>query len=118
MITELGKHLRKIRIDHGEILKNMADKLGVTSSFLSAVEIGKRNIPDGWIDNISQWYNLDQSETQALKEEADLAVTSTKINLINAGSKQRNAALIFARNFGDLSDEEAQVILNIFKGRS
>ena len=44
MITELGKHLRKIRIDHGEILKNMADKLGVTSSFLSAVEIGKRNM--------------------------------------------------------------------------
>ena len=38
MLTSLGKFLRKLRIDRGEILKDMADKLGVTVSFLSAVE--------------------------------------------------------------------------------
>ena len=31
MLTSLGKFLRKLRIDQGEILKDMADKLGVQS---------------------------------------------------------------------------------------
>ena len=42
MLTSLGKFLRKIRIDNDEYLKDMADKLGVTVSFLSAVENGKK----------------------------------------------------------------------------
>jgi transcriptional regulator with XRE-family HTH domain len=45
MLTEFGQYLRKIRIDCGDLLKDMADKLGVTSSYLSAVETGKRNVP-------------------------------------------------------------------------
>jgi len=38
MLTSLGQFLRKLRLERGEILKTMADKLGVTSAFLSAVE--------------------------------------------------------------------------------
>ena len=45
MITEFGKALRKLRIDRGETLKIMADNLEMTSSYLSAIECGKRNIP-------------------------------------------------------------------------
>ena len=45
MITEYGKFLRKLRIDQGQILKTMAEKLGVSSAFLSAVENGKKKIP-------------------------------------------------------------------------
>ena len=47
MITEYGKFLRKLRIDQGQILKTMAEKLGVSSAFLSAVrksqKLGKKN---------------------------------------------------------------------------
>ena len=42
MLTALGRFLRKIRIDRNELLKDMADKLEVSASFLSAVENGKR----------------------------------------------------------------------------
>lgn len=42
MITPIGKFLRKLRIDTGEILKDMAEKLHVSPSFLSAVENGKK----------------------------------------------------------------------------
>lgn len=45
-LTEFGKFSRKLRIDNGELLKDMAIKLNVTVSYLSAVEIGKRNIPE------------------------------------------------------------------------
>ena len=48
MLTDLGRLLRKIRIDHGEILKDMANRFGVTASYLSAVENGKRAVPEAW----------------------------------------------------------------------
>ena len=42
MLTSLGTFLRKIRINKGEILRDMATNLGVSSAFLSAVENGKK----------------------------------------------------------------------------
>ena len=45
MLTEFGKALRKIRIDRQQLLKDMANKLGVSSAYLSAVENGKRRMP-------------------------------------------------------------------------
>ena len=54
MVNEFGKLLRKIRIDNGEILKDMADKLEMTSSYLSAIECGKRNIPNNLIPRLEQ----------------------------------------------------------------
>ena len=45
MLTALGRFLRKIRIDRNELLKDMADKLEVSASFLSAVENGKKSMP-------------------------------------------------------------------------
>ena len=41
MLTSLGIFLRKLRLEQREVLKYMADKLGVSASFLSAVENGK-----------------------------------------------------------------------------
>lgn len=42
MLTAFGKEVRKIRLDRGELLKTMADSLGVKSSYLSAIEHGKK----------------------------------------------------------------------------
>ena len=40
MANNFGKFCRKLRIDRGEILADMAKKLGVSSAFLSKVETG------------------------------------------------------------------------------
>ena len=49
LLTKLGRFLRKIRIDRGELMIDMAEKLGVTPAFLSAVENGKRKPPKEWV---------------------------------------------------------------------
>jgi transcriptional regulator with XRE-family HTH domain len=46
MLTPFGKKVRKLRIDVGVTLKSMADAMGVTSSYLSAIETGKRAVTD------------------------------------------------------------------------
>ena len=68
MVNEFGKILRKIRIDNGEILKDMADKLEMTSSYLSAIECGKRNIPNNLITKLQQLYNLDDEMVSKLED--------------------------------------------------
>ena len=61
-VTEFGKFSRKLRIENDELLRDMANKLGVTASYLSAVEIGKRNIPKKWEHIIVNAYQLDNSK--------------------------------------------------------
>lgn len=41
--TSLGKFLRKLRIDRGKLLRTMSNKLGISMSFLSSVENGKKS---------------------------------------------------------------------------
>ena len=47
-LSDFAIFCRKLRIDNNQILKEMADLLDVSSSYLSAVENGKRNIPNDW----------------------------------------------------------------------
>jgi transcriptional regulator with XRE-family HTH domain len=118
MITNFGKQLRKLRIDHGEILKDMAEKLQVSSSFLSSIEVGKRKVPNGMVERISQLYKLATKEERRLNVLAAEAVPSLKINISTTDGVKRQAALTFARSFNDLSDEDADEIIMILKNRS
>ena len=67
MITEFGKELRKMRIDAGEVLKDMATKLGITSSYLSAIEVGKRTVSERILTNIQEKYTLSEAEMLRLR---------------------------------------------------
>ena len=57
-ISEYGEFLKHLRIDKREMLKNMADKLGIKSSYLSAIESGNREIPPALTELICSKYNL------------------------------------------------------------
>ncbi|GHV78616.1 hypothetical protein AGMMS49944_04070 [Spirochaetia bacterium] len=37
-VNELSKRMKKLRIDRGENLEDMADRLGITSAYLSNME--------------------------------------------------------------------------------
>ena len=67
MITPFGKSLRNIRMDRGMLLKDMAQDLDVTSSYLSAVEVGKRNVPEEWPRKIGKMYDLSDEEIENLE---------------------------------------------------
>ena len=46
MATIFGKEVAKLRIDQGVKLRELADHFGVSSSYLSAIEAGKKNVPE------------------------------------------------------------------------
>jgi transcriptional regulator with XRE-family HTH domain len=110
LLTEFGKTLRKLRIDCGEIIKNMADKLGCTASYLSAVETGKRTIPDDWVDRIVELYNLDAVKAHELRNAAMAEAKTVKIDINNLFGSKRETAILFAREFSDIDDTTAEKI--------
>lgn len=115
MLTEFGKALRKLRINHQEILKDMADTLNVSSAYLSAVETGKRRIPADWVSRISESYSLSQDERSELQYAADISAPDVTISLNGATLARRDAVLSFAKALDGMSDEELTKIMSAMK---
>jgi transcriptional regulator with XRE-family HTH domain len=113
MLTAFGKFCRKIRIDQGEIMKDMAQKLGVTPAFLSAVETGKRNAPDSWLSSLVNLYALTEEQIAALKKSIEDSKSELKINLRGRSDDDRKVAMAFAREFTSLSETEKQKLLEM-----
>lgn len=116
MITAFGKFCRVLRIEHNELLKNMADKLGVTSAYLSAVEVGKRNVPAEWVYEISNLYELSEERKLQLQDAVDQSIMQVKIDLQKCNEQQKQVAVMFARKLDNLSKDELSDLFKIIKG--
>lgn len=112
MKTTFGKFVAKLRIDHSETQLDMAKKLGVTASYLSAVELGKREVPPEWIHSLSSLYELTPSQKVELfsfvkfdistpAEREVLRIASTAIHLDDS-SDYINALWDIIRVFIDI----------------
>ena len=115
MLTAFGCFVRKLRIDTGCLLKDMADSLEVTSSYLSAVEMGKRKIPSDWKEKIITIFNLEKKAINELQAAIQESQKELQLNLSNASKQQRDLAFTFARKLDGLDENEIKDIFNIFK---
>lgn len=117
MITPFGKFCRKLRIDNGELLKDMASKLGVTASYLSAVENGKRKIPLNWLHLISKIYSLNEQQISELKKAIEESQTVIKFDLREFTNEKKDILLAFAREHKNLDSADLEKILKILQGK-
>lgn len=101
MLTGFGKILRKLRVDHNERILDMAEKIGKSSAFISAVERGQKPIPEGFDDLIIQAYDLHGQEAQAIRK----AYARSKISfqLKSDTDLARDAADLLAKRINVLS---------------
>ncbi|MBA5601026.1 helix-turn-helix transcriptional regulator [Pectobacterium aroidearum] len=106
MVTGFGKALRKLRIDRGMVLKNMADMLSVSSAYLSAIELGKRAIPDSLVDAVASTCSLNDKEVTELRKQADISQPSLKVDMSDAEDQNKELMLVFARKFKDLTPDQ------------
>jgi HTH-type transcriptional regulator, competence development regulator len=116
MLTKFGKALRTIRLERDELLKDMAKNLGITPSFLSSIESGKKNVPTALIDKITQIYNLTQNEKRQLEMFAKEAKSKVQISLKDKSNKEREIVTLFARTFEELDETDKEKIWDILKG--
>lgn len=118
MVTKVGKFLRQLRLNNDEILKNMAEKLGVTSAFLSAIENGKKKIPKTMRENLIDKYHLTDAEVAELDNAIMESNETVEINLRELSDSKKGLAITFARSFGELSDEDVKFFAEYLKKRN
>jgi transcriptional regulator with XRE-family HTH domain len=83
-MTPFGEHMRKLRTERGLTLKAMAEAIGVSSAYLSALEHGKRGRP-GWhlIQRILTYFNIIWDEADDVLSLA--RISHPKITIDTAG---------------------------------
>lgn len=118
MLTKVGKLLRQIRLNNDEILRDMAEKLGVSAAFLSAVENGKKKMPKAMRGKLINKYEFDTEEISMLDDAIMESNDSVEINIKAMSEAKKGFAVSFARSFGELSDEDIEFFAEYLRKRN
>ncbi|WP_139559501.1 helix-turn-helix transcriptional regulator [Methylotetracoccus oryzae] len=115
-ITEYGKLVRKLRIDAERTTKNMADALGVTPAYLSALETGKKNIPPALVGRVARFFAEAGLPNGNLERELEEAAFMSQRTFEFAPERQdRELIAAFARKFPNMGDEQKRKVLEMLK---
>ncbi len=114
-LTPFGIEVRKLRLDAGMLMKDMADKLGVSPSWLSAMETGRKSVPDDLVPRISRLFGLTGERVERL---AEAARASRQQFTLNPGNDplRRDVAAALARRFDEFDEEELRKLQSIVRG--
>lgn len=105
-MTPFGEHLRKLRGDRNITQKQMAEAIGVSAAYLSALENGKRGKPP-WVmvQRLAGYLNIIWDEAEKLQQIAAMSDPRVIVDTSNLSSTATLAANIIAANI-DRIDEE------------
>lgn len=120
MLTPLGKTIRKLRIDNGLLLKDMAEGIKVTSAYLSAVETGKKTASRKLLTEVEKFLESRSVAFDSFELEKAFIETQEEFSvpLENLNAQRLEAAVAFARNFNNLSNEELEEMAKILNKRT
>mgnify|MGYP000093931453 CR=1 FL=1 len=115
-ITALGKWLRSFRLEHDMRLKDMADKLDLSSAHLSGIETGRKPVPSTLASKLRKALKLEECQIARLKQAMDLSIEQFKLN--NVQYDRRDVAAALARRFNDLSQTDIETFRDVLnRGR-
>jgi transcriptional regulator with XRE-family HTH domain len=112
-LTDLGKALRKLRISKEVMMQDMADAMGCSVSFLSAIETGSKPMPMDKLEKIIERYDVRGAEAMELRRLA--AEGKQVVQLRPETAKTREVANAFARRVGELKQSELDAIMSILR---
>lgn len=109
MISTLGKELKKLRIDLGITLVEMARKMAVSSAFLSSIETGRKRVPEAFLDSLTSAYpQIDKDKFEVLINQSRKEV---RLSLEDSSHSDAMLATALARRFRNLSDKEKEDLM-------
>jgi transcriptional regulator with XRE-family HTH domain len=106
-MTPFGERLRHLREARGLKLKDMAEELGVSATYLSALEHGRRSKPNwSFIQRVIHYFNIIWDEADELQRLADLSNPKITVETAGLSPKATELANRLARDIASLSDTE------------
>jgi transcriptional regulator with XRE-family HTH domain len=106
-MTPFGDRLRTLREERGILLKDMAADLGVSATYLSALEHGRRSKPNwSFVQRVIHYFNIIWDEADELQRLADLSNPRIVVETAGLSQKATLFANLLSRTIGELSDAE------------
>jgi hypothetical protein len=110
-LTPFGIAVRKLRLDRAMRLLDMAKAADRSVAFLSAVETGRKPIPDGFVAHLGRSLLLDADEIRALRVAADQ--TRKEVRVESLSHEDRELVAAFARRLDDVPEHIKQALRKV-----
>ena len=121
-MTPFGERIRQLRESRGITLKAMADELGVTPTYLSALEHGRRSKPNwSFVQRVIHYFNIIWDEADALQRIADLSDPKATIVTTGLSPKATLLANRLSRDIAVLTEADIDAhlaLLDLARKRS
>ena len=118
-MTPFGAKLRELRAARGVSLKAMAEAIGVSGAYLSALEHGRRGAPTWYlVQRIITFFNVIWDEAEELERLAQ--DSDPRIVVDTAGLSPRATLLAnrLARHIGALGEAEIAALLAVLDAQA
>ena len=117
-MTPFGMKVRELRKTHKITLKKMAEDLGASSAYFSALEHGHRGQPgSGLVQQICGYFDLIWDYAEELRRLARLSRPRVVVDNSGLSPKATELANTLAAIIQDLDDETVDWVLAEIRGR-
>lgn len=115
-MTPFGAKVRRLRKAHGVTLTKMAETLGVSGAYLSALEHGHRGRPS-WhmVQRIIAYFNVIWDEAEELERLAHLSDPRVTVNTAGLDPRATELANELAQSIGSLETDDLERLLTHLK---
>jgi transcriptional regulator with XRE-family HTH domain len=117
-MTPFGERMRKLRAERNMTLRDMAENIGVSSAYLSALEHGKRGRP-GWhlIQRIISHFNIIWDEAEEVARLARISHPRVTIDTSGLDPKATELANRLADDIAKLDGKAIGEMLAVLDAR-
>ena len=117
-MTPFGEKIRELRRSRGITLKQMAEDLGVSSAYFSALEHGRRGRPgSGLVQQICGYFELMWDEAEELQRLAELSHPRVVVDTGGLSPKATKLANVLAEKIETMDEETLEWILAEIESR-
>jgi transcriptional regulator with XRE-family HTH domain len=117
-VTPFGQKLRAMRADRGISLKTMAEELGVSPAYLSALEHGRRGAPTWYlVQRIITFFNVIWDEAEEIERLAQISHPRVVVDTSGLGPQATEFANTFARRVGSLNEGDIRALMELLNDR-
>ena len=111
-MTPFGAKLRRMRKERNITLKEMAERLDVSSAYLSALEHGKRGKPTWFlIQRIIAYFNVIWDEAEELQRLAEISDPNPTIRTAGLDPRATELANLLADRIDQLSTHSLEALI-------
>lgn len=109
-IPEIGKFIRKIRIDNEETGPQMGERLGVSKTYISAIELGKRMMSNKIRNRFIKEYNLTTEQIYKFDELMSLQSKYIRIDVSKMKDNDIKLLIALSKKIKYMSHKDNEII--------